>query len=686
MSNDEMKNPTGSNAGAENDNKAYKPLHEKAPDEANGEYKPLHEKAPDEVNGEYHPKHEKPAADNSNSEYQPKHEKEAPADAVTAASAEAVTAEAPPKKKKSWFSKFNKKNEISIAVLSFAISFTILFFAPVDIFLGNMRDFVVNFKYVAGPMALAALAATAALIIVQNFLLAIAEWLYQVIARLLFGFLLAIYTQNLLLNNKMATITGDSVEYADDKKLIIWNIFILSVILLIPLDFYIIAKFKPKSKFFNFGKGAVMPYVSGLIVVMQLTGFLSAVAKADFNKYNRQYTQYLAYSPAMSLSEEGNVVVFLTDRLDSYYMDDTLEAYPELNDKLAGFTFYQNNISHNTNTFPSIPQMLTNELYRGTEWPDYTQKAWEGRTLPKILTENGYDCNLLIDNLTTYTSLGQLDGQCHNVKDGDKDNIHMNYIKKGGIVPTMAQLAAAKLSPYVWKNDITNGLGSNLSQEFLTYEQDVQDMMPMAVGVDSDLQYYEYIMNHPLDADNDNKTFSFIHLNCAHGASAEEAALYDPDEPVNTESTIRGDFEILFEYMDQMKKLGVYDNSTIIILGDHGRPPVEIEVDGEEGLTSPIMTALLIKPANAGNEPLKKDRYSELSNDFFAASVLQYAGIDHSELGVSYQDVIENDLHPDRYMQTFCWGGYGKVIYKTLYRVTGDARDWANWEALEGHE
>lgn len=617
---------------------------------------------------------------------------EAKAKAISNAAKNTNSAESAPKKK-SWFSKFNKKNEISIIILSVAISFTILFFSPLDIFLGNMRDFVVNFNYIAVPMLLAALAATAALIIVQNIFLAISELFYQIMSRLMFGFLLAIYTQTLLLNNKMASITGDSVKYADDKKLIIWNIFILSMILLLPLDFFIIAKFKPKSKFFNFGNGAVLPYVSGLIVVMQLTGTLSSVAKADFSKYNRQYTQYLSYEPAMSLSKEGNVVVFLTDRLDSYYMDKALEDYPDLNKKLSGFTFYQNNVSHNTNTFPSIPQMLTNELYRGTDWPEYTKKAWEGDTLPRILTDNGYDCNLLIDNLTTYTSIGQLDGQCNNIKDCDKDNVHMNYIHSGGIVPTMAQLAAAKLSPYVFKNEITNGLGSNLSQEFLTYDTDMVDQMPMSVGVDSDIQYYDYLCAHPLDADNKNKTFTFIHLNCAHGSSEEEAALYDPNEPVNTSSTIRGDFEIIFEYINQMKKLGVYDNSTILILGDHGRPPVEIEIDHEDGLTSPIVTALLVKPANAKDEPLKKDRDSELSNDFFAASVLQYAGVDPAEIGgninsdkYTYQNVVDNDLHPTRYMQTFLWGGYGKVTYKTLYKITEDARDWSNWEALSGHE
>lgn len=602
---------------------------------------------------------------------------------------EAVPAEnapVPEPKKKVKKKKFTKLNEISIIVLSFAIGFTVFFFPPMDIFLGNMREFVVNFKHVALPMLGVSLAVSGALIIVQNLLLLIAQWLYKVVSKLLFGFLLAIYSQMLFLNGKMTTITGDTTSYSDDKKNVTINMFILSFIFLLPLFFYIIALFRKKSKFFNFGNGMVLPYVAGLIFVMQAVGTVSSIAGADFKQYNRSYTQYLSYEPATSLSKEGNVVVFLTDRLDSYWMDEVVERYPDVTKQLQGFTFYQNNISHNTNTFPSVPQMLTTYLYRGTDWPEYTSYAWDEKTVPRRLTENGWNCNLLIDSLTTYGNIGQLEDQCHNVVTRDDAKVQFNYFKKKGIIYTMSQLSFARLAPYAFKDDLSSGLGSSLSANFIEFEEDMSDMMPMAVDVDSDLKYYDYIIRHHLTADSDKKTFSFVHLNCSHGSSEATAALYDPNEPVDIISTTRGGFQIIFEYMDQLRKLGIYDNTTIIILGDHGRAPVEIEIDGEEGLTEPKVTALLVKPANAPAEPLKLDRNSELSNDFFPASVMEYAGIDHSDLGYSYDDVVKGNLHPDRFMQTFLWGGYGKVYYKAYYKVTGDARDFSNWHELEGHE
>ena len=610
-----------------------------------------------------------------------------PAAAEAQAVKKTVVKTAAPKKAEKKYSRFNKKNQLSIVLLSLAVSFTIFFFSPMDIFLGNQREFVVNFKYVAIPMLLVALAGTAILVILQELFLVIKEWLFHGFARLLFGFLLAIYTQSLFLNSKMTSITGDDAHYNDDTAFVAKNIAILSAIFLLPLVLYILAKLMPKNKVLNIGKGNVLPYVSGLIFFMQLAGTGSSIISTDFSKYDRTYTQYLSYEPTMSLSKDGNVVVFLTDRLDSNWMDEVIERYPDVNENLEGFTFYQNNVSHNTNTFPSVPQMLTHYYYKGTDWPSYTSEAWDGETVPKVLTENGYDVNLLVDNLTTYSTINQISGQCSNIKSCEDNSVSFNYLGVGGIVPTMSQISFSKLAPYALKGLITSGLGSSLSKDFVTYDTDMPDRQPSAVDVESDLGYYDYIREHKLTADNDNKTFSFIHLNCSHGSDEDTAALYDPNEDVDIVSTTRGGLQIVFEYMDQMKKLGVYDNSTIIILGDHGRAPDEIEGKQHlDHLTSPIVTTLMIKPANAPADPLKIDRYTELSNDFFPASVIEYAGIDHKDFGISYKDVIDGDLHPDRYMQTFDWHGYGKVVYKAYYKITGDARDFDNWEELDGHE
>lgn len=580
---------------------------------------------------------------------------------------------------------FCKKNELTMLLISLAFSFTLFFFAPLDVFIGNQKDFIVGFGRVFPPMLITAAIAAIALFVLQNLMLLIHEIAYIIFSRLVFGLLLAGYVQMLFLNGKMTSFTGDAYHYTDNKAATILNMALFAVLVLLPVFLSLAARYKPESRVLNFSGGKLVPYMCALFFFMQLAGTGTSIISADFGKYKKNYTSYLSYEPAMSLSKDENIVVFLVDRMDGDWMDDAVERYPELKEKFEGFTYYRNNISHNTQTFPSVPQMLTNYMYEGTEWADYVSKAWDGDTVPKNLKENGYNVNLLIDNLTTYSSVAQLKEQCDNIRQCSEDNIEYNYTGKGGIVPSMTRISLAKLSPYALKSLYTVGMGANLSSDFIKYKKVMEDRMPMATDVESDLRYNDYIRNHSFNADSEKKVFTYTHLNGAHNRSDRLVALFDETgtEPIERVETLRGDLEIVFYYMEQMKKLGVYDNSTIIVLGDHGRPPVEIEAERDKYLSSPIMTSLLVKPKNAGSVPMHIDSDAELTNDFFPASVLEYAGIDHGKFGYSYNDVITQELHPVRYLQTYDFKGYGRLEAKTLYKITGNARDFENWKPDE---
>lgn len=581
--------------------------------------------------------------------------------------------------------RLNKKNALFTILLSISFSFTFLFFPAIDIFLGNQREFIVEFNRVAIPMLAFALGIAVGMIVLLNLFLLISEWLYRIVSRLLFGLLLAGYLQALFFNGKMSSLTGDNTNTADSATVTI-NLIIFGLITVIPLIFSVCAYYNPKSKLLNAGSGMILPYICGLVFVMQLVGTSTSMIESDFSKYQKQYTKYLSYESSMSLSKNGNIIVFLVDRLDGNWMDDVIRDFPDVNDKFDGFTFYQNNISHTTSTFPSVPQMLTNNLYGGQEWADYISKSWDGYTVPYTLTQNNYKVNLLIDNLTTYGSISQIEDQCDNINECSESDMRFDYYGRYGIISTMTRLSLSRLSPYVLKGEFTRGMGSDLSSHFVEYTSDIEDYAPLTVGIASDLKYFDYLKAHGLTSDSPRKTFTFLHLNGCHDPIRTITDLYDDSIEPTFASTARGDFEILFYYFDQLKKLGIYDNSTIIVLGDHGRAPDETEKEGKDGIESPIMTGLLIKPAGAESGKLKIDSTSELSNDFFGASILDYAGIDHSDLGYSYQDIIDGQLHVDRYMQTYAWGGFGKVYYKTLYKVTGNARDFSNWEPQPEHE
>ena len=82
--------------------------------------------------------------------------------------------------------------------------------------------------------------------------------------------------------------------------------------------------------------------------------------------------------------------------------------------------------------------------------------------------------------------------------------------------------------------------------------------------------------------------------------------------------------------------------------------------------------------------PLVTDTETEMHNPYFSASVLEYAGLDHSGLGVSYNDVITQDLHIERLFCPLDFGGHNdRPRLPGVYHINGNAADPDNWNYIK---
>ncbi|MBR4628276.1 MAG: sulfatase-like hydrolase/transferase [Ruminococcus sp.] len=570
-------------------------------------------------------------------------------------------------------------------LLCFAVCFAVFVLSPLYAIGDNQIDFPLTAAEILPPVMLAggvfALLLSGVLLILKRF----AGKVYIFASRLLVGFIAAFFVQAVFLNSSTTAMTGYKASYAEINAELVADTLIYLLVISAPMILHCIAAKHPLSKKMSAMDRKAVLAVSAAALAVQLCWAGIKAAKTDLSQYGGRFNGYLSYSQTMSLSEKGNVVVILSDRLDGNYLDTMLEKYPDIADKFSGFTYYQNNVSHSTNTFPSVAQMLTGKLYDGGEWPAYMEKAWDDDCLPGLLKANGYDVYIVPDSVSTVASTRIMSDYCDNIS--KYDDPEMNYTGVYGIVHASVKLSLARLMPDVLKGAAAGGLGTCPGSYFYVSDSEPHDRIPFRIKPYTDIRYYDHLRENGLNADCENKTFSFIHFSASHNLSSELAGLY---EPVSGEAdvcqTTRGAFEIIFTYFDELKRLGLYDDTTIIVLGDHGRPPNETDGVFNLELESAITTALLIKPAGAEEAPVVFDRWSELSNDYFMASVLEYAGIDHSAYGYSYNDIIENDLHPERYLQSVKFMNYGSLKYTAKYRITGDARDFDNWELLPEHE
>lgn len=591
-----------------------------------------------------------------------------------------VSAGRPPKER------FCKKNIITALAVCVFTAFTLCFFSPAEMYAANPTEYLIGPADALIPLLITAAALSAVLVTVTAAFLALNETLSQVTIRLLLGFTLAGYVQMMFLNGRLAKFTGDAVRYDMSDPFIAADFVIYYLVFLLPLILYAAKRSKPEGRLSKLPAEKIISAVSAALIAMQTIGIVPGIiSAADIMKERYTFSDYyLSYDPILSLSKENNVIVFLIDRLDGNWMQQAIDEYPELSGYLDGFTFYRNSVSQYVYTDPSVPQMLSgiNPEDCGRHIDEET--FWGSNAVLKPLHDNGLNVNVFIDR-TLYKSLDDVAsyGYIDNLSEQDIQ-YHINYIDEGGVVPKQMQFSFIKTMPYIIKPFFYTGISSEFANTFIVSETDVPTLSQ--VGIRSDLQFLNYVKEHGLNADSEKPVFDFVHLSGAHDISEELAMLYPKtaergifDEVTN----IRGELEVLNYWFEEMKRLGIYDSSTIILTGDHGRPIKYSEVKAE-ALDDPILTGLLIKPAGAEHTPLVTDTETEMYNPYFSASVLEYAGLDHSALGTSYNDSITQGIHAERVIYPVDFGGQlGRPVDAGIYIITGNAMDFCNWKYVK---
>jgi len=601
--------------------------------------------------------------------------------------------------------------------LSFAISFMITVYSPLDIYLHNPTAFVVGWRFLLPPLlilfvicfvaisvalflfshkniifGLAVFIVLAVLVILARFVFNIhmatsvyvlptivgTAILWAVLNRLLkdkaadvillvlWGVLISAYVQVLFLNGNMESIAGTQ---PDHKSLIIPNLLIWIAIILVPVCVYIVLMIKKRE--FKFEK--ILVITALIISGMQIVGLVSTAATSDLPKgYDEDNSGYVSYKPMLSLSSEENIIIFMVDMLSVKNMREGIERYPHIRETLDGFTHYENSIAEFFRTLPAATTMLTQHYYRdGQNISEYWTEAWAQQSYLDTLRENGYTTNLYLDFMTTYGSLEEIEGKTDNIREFDAIRVSAR-----SFTTSVMRLSLGRISPYLIKNTLLAPVSTAFGNDLYTLVvSDPLAVQPPIVGHESDVQFLEYIKLNELSADNSKKVFTLIHLMGAHFAYGGGV------------HHLEQNFAAIEIYFEKMKEIGVYDNSTIIIIGDHGDNYAEYP-----DTFFPTSTSVLIKPRGSTGELIINNE-AELSHKYFPASILEAAGFSHSELGLSFFDIIEGASPPPTrtiYAHSDWWGSFEEfgtsgmtMSLVGLFEVTGNSNYEENWVFVE---
>jgi hypothetical protein len=195
-------------------------------------------------------------------------------------------------------------------------------------------------------------------------------------------------------------------------------------------------------------------------------------------------------------------------------------------------------------------------------------------------------------------------------------------------------------------------------------------------NIDNDLPFYNILTENGITINNSiNKAFRFYHMRGAHAPChlSYELKYEKLGKEITPVEQGRASLKIVCEYMNQMRQLGIYDNTTIIITADHGQGNV-LDSDKDSGIpdrsSRPI---LLVKTPYAQSDSMCVSN-SPVSQMEIMPTIMDLVGADKTEYGSgrSLDEIAETEERLRECVDIYSGD-------KVLYSISGNAKDVNCW-------
>lgn len=495
----------------------------------------------------------------------------------------------------------------------FLLAFMVLIFGPAEIFFGNYTEFDFVYGEFAGYLAVAAVVGV---LIMSIFIALLPGVCYKIVMSIVFGISVAGYIQVMFLNQKLDLLGLNPDGYQVDTGLAIGNLCIWLVVIIAVSALAFI-----KTKLWE----SIVKYISSLLLGMQLVALISLLLTAGEDAYQHPTDEWkLSGESQYVVSANENVIVIILDYFSNQYLPQIKEAYPDFEQPLHDFTYYSNADCHYFGTFPSIAHMFSMQpVDPSIPINDWFCQIWTNPNTVQFyetLKEKNYVSNMYTSSevyLCGTNDAKILSDKFSNVTDksGEIDVFYKRLFK------VMIKMSCYRMSPELIKNCFYTEVGEY--SEIISYDMDT-------IEHEND-EFYAELLKNGLTVDNEKNYFIVQHLMGTHTRNLDENC-QRTEYDATLEQVAKGCMVMVEEYLNQLKELGVYDNSTIIITSDHGNVRAESQVIfyvKEKGVTN--------SEVQVNNAPI--------SLDDLLPTVAEAVGVeDHSLYGFSIYDFSESDL------------------------------------------
>jgi len=353
----------------------------------------------------------------------------------------------------------------------------------------------------------------------------------------------------------------------------------------------------------------------GIYNSIQITGkYNQAIAKLDINMGDEL--------PNIPLSRNGkNVVVLMLDRAVGPFAPYIFNEKPELLEQFDGFTYYPNTISYGAYTLFGSPALYGGYDYTPKRINEREEESLESKqnealkVMPVIFDQNDFEVTICDPSFAGYQWTADLSiyddypqFHCYNTVerfnyyDEDSESFNTSEQINGIRNRNFFFFSLMKISPLVLQETIYDGGTYNESVGTSTIVQ-TMDGLSKSEGLRDDFLDYYYVLTNLADittiSDSSENTFLMMANKTAHNvcllqepdyvpALHVDNTAYDVDMvsrytvdgvtlPMNTAEQVQyyhvnmASYLQLGEWFDYLRENGVYDNTRIIIVADHGQ-------------------------------------------------------------------------------------------------------------------
>ena len=550
----------------------------------------------------------------------------------------------------------------SLIIAAFSV-FTLFVVAPLEMVAASEGSLVFHLGDVAAPVVLCACACTLALAAVLSVFRGTA---FSVVLALVFSVGLGGWLQAMFMNGGLPSADGNAVIWSDFASITIISSIVWIAIIAGCLAASLLAKSRTR---------VIMSALAVCLLVVQGVGVASLFVKAGAP--NEESSYVMTEEGLFTVSPDNNVIVFILDNYDTVFLQDALAADPALLDEMTGFVWFTDSVGSMIPTRYGVPYLLTGQFpHEDEKFSQFLEERYERSAFLSDLAATGSSVGIYSDTLgLQYVS----DEQAADLVYRHTINFHQFAtapMDVGGTLSALATCALYRDMPWALKpafwfytDEINHAM----------VESDDKHGANEAPYTINDSRWFRQLRTNGLAFEEHEGTpgttaFRFIHLLGAHypysiDEHGEDIGLDRSDRTRQAQGTMH----MVSTYLHELKRLGVYDNATVILTADHGSWYITPEPLGEPA--TPIMLA---KPPHADSAPIRISDAPVAAYDLLP-TVLSAAGADASAYGKTLFELdAQGPVSRMRtYLMTSSDGAHDQQIIE--YAIDGNALDLENW-------